>query len=122
MWRAVADAQRLAFSMIRPGVSGDAIQKAVGEFFAARGFPADLSRPGREKGLTHGVGHGVGLEIHEAPRISHGAGPLEAGHVVTVEPGLYDPAVGGVRIEDTVLVTPAGPRFFARLHRRLRVK
>ena len=104
------------------GVTGDEIQKAVEEFFAEHGFPVDLRRPGREKGLIHGVGHGVGLDIHEEPRISHGAGALESGQVVTVEPGLYDPAVGGVRIEDTVLVTPEGPRFFARLGRRLRVK
>jgi Xaa-Pro aminopeptidase len=119
MWRATLDAQRLALGMVRPGVKGADIQTAVEEFFAKAGFPADFSKPGREKGFIHSVGHGVGLDIHEAPRISKGAGPLAEGNVVTVEPGLYDPAVGGVRIEDTVVVTRDGPRFLARLEKRM---
>lgn len=119
MWRAARDAQRLALGMVRPGAKGGDIQEAVEAFFAKAGFPSDYSKPGREKGLIHGVGHGVGLDIHEAPRISHGAGPLEEGNVVTVEPGLYDPAAGGVRIEDTVAVTRGGARFLARLAKRL---
>ena len=110
---AVASAQRLALGMIRPGVAGSAIQKAVEDHFQSLGFPTDLSTPGRESGFIHSVGHGVGLDIHEAPRISKSGGLLSAGHVVTVEPGLYYPAFGGVRIEDTVLVTPLGPRLLA---------
>ena len=59
--------------------------------------------------FVHGTGHGVGIEIHEAPRVAATAGgTLDVGHVVTVEPGVYLPGVGGVRIEDTLVVTPDG--------------
>ena len=107
---AVASAQKLALGRIRPGVSGPPIQKAVEDHFRSLGFPTDLSAPGRESGFIHSVGHGVGLDIHEEPRISKSGGILASGHVVTVEPGLYYPGLGGVRIEDTVLVTPRGPQ------------
>lgn len=61
-------------------------------------------------GFFHGTGHGVGLEIHEAPSISTVNIRLRAGNVVTVEPGLYDPEYGGIRIEDTVVITRTGAR------------
>lgn len=61
------------------------------------------------EGFFHGTGHGVGLEIHELPRISLRAETqLRAGHIVTIEPGLYYPEIGGIRIEDLVLVTKKG--------------
>jgi len=69
------------------------------------------------QGFVHGLGHGVGLEIHEAPSLSlNAAGRLRAGHVVTVEPGLYYTHIGGVRFEDTVAVKAEGWKLLAPCH------
>ena len=120
MHATVADAQRLALSLIRPGVKGSDLQRAVERHFAAAGYETRLAPPGKEQGFIHSLGHGVGLEIHEEPRLSRKGGILQEGNVVTVEPGLYLPGLGGVRIEDTVVVTPDGCRLFADWPRGLR--
>lgn len=74
------------------------------------------------QGFFHGTGHGVGMEIHEAPRIGLTSNDiLQPGHVVTVEPGLYYPAVGGVRLEDMVVVTPQGGRNLTKFEKVLEV-
>jgi Xaa-Pro aminopeptidase len=107
MYRAVRAAQRWAIQAMRPGVRADRIHKEIVRRFDAAGF-ATTQRDGRPVGFSHGTGHGVGLEIHEPPTLSTVSVRLRAGHVVTVEPGLYDPAHGGIRIEDTVLVAGDG--------------
>jgi Xaa-Pro aminopeptidase len=103
----VAEGQKMALARIRGGADGRAIHMAVTEFFASKGYPTGM-RNGRNVGFFHGLGHGVGLDIHEAPRMNRSGAPLAAGNVVTAEPGLYFPGLGGCRIEDVVRVTAEG--------------
>ena len=105
---AVAEAQKIAIGAIRPGASGAEVHAAVKDFFERKGFRTGRDASGRPYGFIHSTGHGVGLEIHEEPRLSPSGQLLRPGMTVTVEPGLYYPGIGGVRIEDTVLVVPAG--------------
>ena len=110
MYHAVARAQEIAFQQLHAEVAASAIHQAVAEFFEAEGFKTGKHK-GRMQGFFHGTGHGVGLEIHEAPRIGKNTRDLlKAGHVVTVEPGLYYPGVGGVRIEDMAHITRKAPK------------
>jgi Xaa-Pro aminopeptidase len=103
----VLQGQELAIGRIKSGAEGQAIHEAIMELFDKSGCPSGLI-DGRMQGYFHGTGHGVGLDIHEAPRISRSGSRLEAGHVVTVEPGLYYPQIGAVRLEDLVVVTDTG--------------
>ena len=107
MYRAVLEAQRAVLAAIRPGVNAACLHRLAVETLAAHGFRTEI-RNGRPVGFFHGTGHGVGLEIHEEPVLGSRPIRLRPGHVVTVEPGLYDPEVGAVRIEDTVVVTRHG--------------
>ncbi|MBI5395663.1 MAG: aminopeptidase P family protein [Verrucomicrobia bacterium] len=113
-FNAVREAHRLAIKTIRAGVNGRAVHRAVQGVFEKRGFKTGVER-GRQQGFFHGTGHGLGLEVHEPPRVSVVPSRLKAGHVVTVEPGLYYPGTGGVRIEDVVLVTTSGCRVLSKL-------
>jgi Xaa-Pro aminopeptidase len=119
MFRAVLAAQRLALSMVRPGAESRAVQLAVEQFFREAGYETRLSPPGGESGFIHSVGHGVGLDIHESPGLRNEPGRLAAGNVLTVEPGLYFPGLGGIRIEDTVAVVPGGYKILATFPRKL---
>jgi Xaa-Pro aminopeptidase len=103
----VLEGQELGLRMVRAGVSGKAIHSAIQELFEQAGYHTGVV-DGRVQGFFHGTGHGVGLEIHEPPRVGRVDDTLQPGHVVTVEPGLYYLGIGGVRIEDTVVVTGDG--------------
>ncbi|MBI2369256.1 MAG: aminopeptidase P family protein [Deltaproteobacteria bacterium] len=94
---------------MRAGGSGPEIHQAIHALFEQRGYRTGL-QGGRMQGFFHGTGHGLGLDIHEPPRISRVAWTLQRGNVVTVEPGLYYWDVGAVRIEDMVLVEGDGCR------------
>ncbi|USZ73341.1 M24 family metallopeptidase [Natronosalvus halobius] len=102
------EAFEAALEAIEPGVTGAAVHDAVCDVIEDAGYATFRSDPGTETGFIHSTGHGVGLDIHESPSLSPSGEELEVGHVVTVEPGIYDPAVGGVRIEDLVVVTEDG--------------
>ncbi|MCI0567689.1 MAG: Xaa-Pro peptidase family protein [Acidobacteria bacterium] len=112
-FQAVLEAQRLAFRLIRHGAEGSEVHGRVCRFFEAAGYPMRRTEKRRE-GFFHGTGHGLGLELHEPPDLGRVPGPLQAGQVVTVEPGLYYPDWGGIRIEDVVVVARRGCRKLSR--------
>jgi Xaa-Pro aminopeptidase len=109
LYQTVKDAQEEALDQIKDGADGKKIHQGICERFDRAGYKTGLVN-GRMQGYFHGTGHGVGLDIHEAPRISRTGSLLQEGHVVTVEPGLYYPGLGAVRIEDMVVVTKDGCR------------
>jgi len=114
MYDAVLESQEAALATIRAGVNGKDVHGKVSDILHERGYKTDKHDREEGKPLTegffHGTGHGVGLEIHEAPRVSTADEELIPGDVVSVEPGVYDPRIGGVRIEDLVVVTEDGCR------------
>ncbi|HET9314799.1 MAG TPA: Xaa-Pro peptidase family protein [Vicinamibacteria bacterium] len=110
----VHEGVRLGHRRIRDGADGQAIHREIQALFDARGYRTGIKQ-GRMQGFFHGTGHGLGLEIHEAPSISTRPSTLRAGHTVTVEPGLYYLGLGGVRIEDVALVTKTGSRNLTRV-------
>ena len=100
---AVEEAHETALDTVAAGVTAGTVHEEAAAELSAHGFRIDSS----EVGFTHGVGHGVGVSLHEGPSLRADA-PLESGTVVTIEPGVYDPEIGGVRIEDLVAVTENG--------------
>lgn len=109
--RIVCDAQRRAIEAIRPGVRCAGVDARARDYIAKKGYG---------KNFGHGLGHGVGLEIHEAPTLrANSADVLEEGMVVTVEPGIYLPGWGGIRIEDMVVVTKDGCENLTTAQRRI---
>lgn len=109
--RLTKEALDLATAMIRPGVAGLAVYGAVCDHFEVAGYPTGRTKtPGTvlQDGFFHGLGHGVGLEVHERPSMGRYTDDLVPGDVVTIEPGLYRKGYGGVRLEDLILVTEDG--------------
>jgi len=121
MFQAVLAGQKLGLKLAGHGVKTASVHRAIMELFDGRGF-ATGKIDGRMQGFFHGTGHGLGLDIHEAPRIAVNKLVLEKGMVVTVEPGLYYYPVGGVRIEDTVLITAKGVKNLTRFPKFLEIK
>jgi Xaa-Pro aminopeptidase len=121
LYHTVAAGQELGLQKIRHGKSGNEIHGDVQQFFEQEGYKTGKQN-GRMQGFFHGTGHGLGLEIHEAPRLSPTSDDvLKAGHVITVEPGLYYSELGGVRLEDVVLVTTNAPRNLTKFEKLLEV-
>ena len=121
MYDTVERGQEVAFSLFRHGATTAKIHEQVQALFVAEGFKTGR-RDGRMQGFFHGTGHGVGLEIHEAPRVGpDSTDRLQSGQVVTIEPGLYYPGIGGVRLEDMALVTTKGPRNLTKFEKLLEI-
>ena len=102
MYTAVLGAKHLAISHIKAGVSGADVYQSVVDFFKDQGYESTT------RGFVHNLGHGLGLQVHELPTLGAAGSILRAGHVITVEPGLYYPGIGGVRLEDMGEVTKKG--------------
>ena len=118
LWQTVLDGQELALREIKDGVDGMTIHKAIQALFKKRGYPTEV-RNGVNVGFFHGTGHGLGLEIHEHPRLQKVV--LKDRQVVTVEPGLYYPGLGGVRHEDVVVVAKTGCKILSKFPKPLEI-
>jgi len=121
LYATVLRGQQIGFQTIRAGVPTVEVHKTVQELFTREGYKTGKHN-GRMQGFFHGTGHGLGLEIHEPPRMGQNSvGKLKPGQVVTVEPGLYYAGLGGVRLEDVAVVTENTPRNLTRFEKVLEV-
>jgi Xaa-Pro aminopeptidase len=121
MFVTVGEAQDAAMKAIRGGVTAAEVHRAAEQVFKEAGFKTSR-RNGHMEGFFHGTGHGVGLDLHEPPRLNGRSREMvRAGNVVTVEPGLYYPEVGGIRLEDVVLVTRGAPRNLTKFEKLLEI-
>ena len=114
MYETVREAHDAALECVGPGANGADIHRTVLDVFRRAGFDGRPDRPS----MPHGTGHGIGLDIHEAPRLGDIDVELLEGEVLTIEPGLYHPDIGGVRVEDVVVVTSEGFRNLTTLSKR----
>lgn len=105
LFNTVAEGKRWVQKQMKPGVDGKKLHEQLVQRFKESGYPTE-KRDGRWVGFFHGTGHGLGLEIHESPRFA--AGKFKKGLALTVEPGLYYPGLGGVRLEDVVILKTGG--------------
>jgi Xaa-Pro aminopeptidase len=114
MYAAVRKSQETGIKTIRNGIDAARVHSQVSRVLEDAGFKTGLMN-GKPQGFIHSTGHGLGLDIHESPRVSRLSNTLRTGHVVTVEPGLYYERLGGVRIEDVVYVTKKGCEVLTRI-------
>lgn len=118
LYATVEAGQQLGLKTMKPGVDGKVLHEKILSFFEEQGYKTEQQK-GRWVGFFHGTGHSLGLEIHEPPRF--GKTIFKAGHVMTVEPGLYYPDIGGVRLEDLVVLKAAGIRNLTSVPRKLEI-
>ena len=114
---AVLKAQDAAITKVKAGIGGASVHRAADRVFQKLGFVTER-RGENFVGFIHSTGHGLGLEVHEPPRVSLKSGRLCKGQVITIEPGLYYPEMGGCRIEDVVKVTGSGSELLSSMHYR----
>jgi Xaa-Pro aminopeptidase len=119
MHAAVVEAKRDAIRAVRAGVTGQSVHEATLAALARHGFAAGQPAEPRVAVISHGTGHGIGLEVHEPPLLAMKGPELVVGDVLTVEPGLYALGIGGIRIEDMVAVTATGCENFNTLQESL---
>lgn len=119
--RTVRGAQAAALAAIRAEAKAHLVHGEVEKHFEEKGYKTER-KGNRFTGFIHTTGHGLGLEVHEPPRISPAKLKLKAGHVLTVEPGLYYPEIGGCRIEDVVRVTEGGYEKLSNMHYRWEIR
>lgn len=122
MYFAVLDSQVAAINKLKAGIAGREIHNIVCDILEERGYDTARGKVGLTEGFIHSTGHGVGLEIHEGPSLSESGKELKKGNVVTVEPGLYYKNIGGVRIEDIVVVTQNGCKNLTMFEKNLVLK
>lgn len=121
LYHTVARGQEIGFHLLMDKAVGSDVHGGIQKFFQDAGYRTGRRRGGME-GFFHSTGHGVGLELHEAPRLGANSGDIvRAGHVVTIEPGLYYPGIGGVRLEDMALVTANSARNLTKFEKVLEV-
>nr|CBH37015.1 conserved hypothetical protein, metallopeptidase family M24 [uncultured archaeon]CBH37649.1 conserved hypothetical protein, metallopeptidase family M24 [uncultured archaeon] len=116
MYVAVKHAQEAALALLKAGVTCKEVHNRVCDIFEERGYGTIRKRS--KKGFIHNTGHGVGLDIHEKPSVGDNDYELREGNVITIEPGLYDPEVGGIRLEDMVLVLKNGCENLTKLEKK----
>ncbi|WP_436902013.1 M24 family metallopeptidase [Halovenus halobia] len=108
-WFELTDrAREAAIEAVEPGIEADEVHAAACDVYEDADLPTLRTDPTTETGFIHSTGHGVGLDVHELPSVANSGEILEPGHIITIEPGLYDPEIGGVRIEDLLVVTEDG--------------